>query len=97
MDKVMTSPNKAVGSASRGHTEDMDPRRVASRRHLASSPFPAPPAPPPIEVFTEHDRVVHNRYGLGRVLRIEGVATVLVDFGNEHVRIHTPFRELTKL
>jgi hypothetical protein len=75
----------------------MEPRRVRPRRHLASSPFPAPAQSPPVEAFTQHDRVVHDRYGLGRVLLIEGVRAVVVDFGDARVRIPAPFEKLTKL
>lgn len=75
----------------------MEPRRVGSRRHLASSPF-APPAPPtPDEAFTERDRVTHDRYGLGRVVRVEGATAVVVDFGDSRMRIPAPFMKLTKL
>jgi hypothetical protein len=74
----------------------MEPRRVRPRRHLASSPFPAPAQSPPVEAFTQHDRVVHDRYGLGRVLQIEGAA-VVVDFGSARVRIPAPFKKLSKL
>jgi hypothetical protein len=75
----------------------MEPRRVGSRRHLASSPF-APPAPPsPDEAFTERDRVTHDRYGLGRVVRVEGATAVVVDFGDARMRIPAPFMKLTKL
>jgi hypothetical protein len=75
----------------------MEPRRVGSRRHLASSPFAAPAQSAPVETFTEHDRVVHDRYGLGRVLLIEGESAVVVDFGDARVRILAPFEKLTKL
>jgi hypothetical protein len=75
----------------------MEPRRVGFRRHLASSPFAEPAPSPPVEAFREHDRVVHDRYGLGRVLLIEGSSAVVVDFGNARVRITAPFEKLTKL
>jgi hypothetical protein len=75
----------------------MEPRTAGYRRHLASSPFAPPAQPPPIETFTENERVVHDRYGLGRVVVVEGVAAVVVDFGNTRVRIRSPFTKLTKL
>jgi len=75
----------------------MEQRRVGHRRHLASSPFPPPAQPPPIEVFTQGERVSHDRYGLGRVLQLEGAAAVIVDFGDARVRIRAPFKQLTKL
>jgi hypothetical protein len=75
----------------------MEPRAAGYRRHLASSPFPPPPQPPPIETFSERERVVHDRYGLGRVVAVEGAAAVVVDFGDTRVRICKPFNKLTKL
>ena len=75
----------------------MEPRAARYRRHLASSPF-APPAPPPaVETFTEHERVLHDRYGLGRIILVEGAAAVVVDFGDTRVRIPAPFTKLTRL
>jgi hypothetical protein len=75
----------------------MGPRRVGYRRHLASSPFAPPAPPPPVEVFTAGERVSHDRYGLGRVVLLEGDAAVVVDFGRGRVRIPAPFNKLTKL
>jgi hypothetical protein len=75
----------------------MEPRRAGYRRHLATSPFPPPAPPPPVETFTERERVVHDRYGLGRIIEVEGVAAVVVDFGDRCIRIPTPFEQLAKL
>lgn len=75
----------------------MDTRRVGYRRHLASSPFPPPAHPPPVEAFTERERVSHDRFGVGRIVRVEGIAAVVVDFGDKRVRILAPFNKLTKL
>ena len=75
----------------------MKTRRVGSRRHLASSPFAPPVQPSPDEAFTESDRVSHDRYGLGRVVRVEGATAVVVDFGEARMRIPAPFMKLTKL
>ncbi|MGH3354807.1 MAG: hypothetical protein ACRDOJ_02855 [Nocardioidaceae bacterium] len=75
----------------------MGPRDAGYRRHLASSPFAPPAQPPPIETFTQHERVLHDRYGLGRIDVVEGVAAVVVDFGDTRVRIRSPFNKLTKL
>ena len=75
----------------------MEPRRVGYRRHLATSPFPPPAPPPPVEVFTEGERVSHDRYGLGRVVLLEGDTAVVVDFGDRRLRIPAPFHKLTKL
>ena len=76
---------------------DMETRRKGSRRHLATSPFAPPAEPSPGEAFTERDRVTHDRYGLGRVVRVEGAAAVVVDFGDTRMRIRAPFMKLTKL
>lgn len=75
----------------------MQPRRAGHRRHLPSSPFPPPAQPLPAEAFTEHERVSHDRYGLGRITVVEGVTAVVVDFGDTRVRIPAPFKQLTKL
>jgi hypothetical protein len=75
----------------------MQQRSVRPRRHLASSPFAPPAEPLPAEIFTENERVSHDRYGLGRVVVVEGVSAVVVDFGDTRVRIPSPFRQLTKL
>lgn len=42
------------------------------------------------------DRVCHDSYGLGRVVRIDP-GGVTVNFGAETIRITTPFRKMTKL
>ena len=75
----------------------MERRATGYRRHLASSPFAPPAQPPPAQTFTEHERVLHDRYGLGRVVGVEGATAVVVDFGNTRVRITSPFAKLTKL
>lgn len=75
----------------------MEPRAAGYRRHLSSSPFAPPAPPPPIETFTPDERVLHDWYGLGRIVLVEGVASVLVDFGDARVRIRSPFNKLTKL
>jgi hypothetical protein len=74
----------------------MRQRPGGSRRHLSSSPF-HPPVQPPVESYAENDRVSHDRYGLGRVIDVEGEVAVIVAFGSQKVRIHTPFNKLTKL
>lgn len=76
----------------------MKPRTATRRRHLATSPFAPPEEPPPIEPFVEDERVVHDRYGLGRVVDVEGDTAVVVDFGNARVRITGPaLAKLTRL
>jgi hypothetical protein len=75
----------------------MERRAAGYRRHLASSPFPPPGQPPPVQTFTESERVLHDRYGLGRIVIVESATAVVVDFGNTRVRITSPFDKLTKL
>ena len=67
------------------------------RRYLPSSPFKPPPEAPPVERYEVHDLVTHDKYGLGRVIGIEGDAAVVVDFAPRRVRIATPFARMTKL
>jgi hypothetical protein len=75
----------------------MKPAHAATRRFLPTSPFkPPPPAPPP-EQFASQDQVTHDKYGLGRVVRVESDAALIIDFGTQQVRIATPCAKLTKL
>jgi hypothetical protein len=67
------------------------------RRHLPSSPFKPPPEPPAAERYEVDDMVTHDKYGLGRVVVVEGETAVLVDFGPRKVRVMTPFARMTKL
>ena len=41
--------------------------------------------------------VTHDRYGLGRIILVEGDTAVVVDFAPRKVRITTPFARMTKL
>ncbi|MFJ7906989.1 hypothetical protein [Kitasatospora sp. NPDC096204] len=67
----------------------------ATRRPLPNSPFKAPPQAPR-KHFAVGDRVTHDRYGLGRVVGVEGDGdtAVLVDFGSQQVRISPPYSTL---
>ena len=76
--------------------EAMTTSRAVTRRHLASSPFNVPVARP-VEQYAVHDRVTHDRYGLGSVVGIEAETAVVVDFGAQRVRITTPYTKLSKL
>jgi hypothetical protein len=67
------------------------------RRHLPSSPFKPAPEPPAAERYELDDLVTHDKYGLGRVILVEGDTAVVVDFAPRKVRIMTPFARLTKL
>lgn len=70
---------------------------AAARRrpHLASSPFKPQPEPI-IEVFVTDERVSHDSFGLGRVVSVDA-GGVTVDFGDQTLRIPTPFAHLHKL
>ena len=68
---------------------------ASARPRPSGSPF-APHAEPTVERFVVHNRVSHDKYGLGRVVGVDaGGATV--DFGTSTVRITTPFRRMTKI
>ncbi len=69
---------------------------AGSRRHLASSPF-QPPPPQVVTIFEVDERVTHDKYGLGRVVTVEGDQAVVVDFGNARIRLMRPFDRLSKL
>lgn len=70
---------------------------AGARRHLPTSPF-APPSPPaPVEHYAVQDLVTHDKYGLGRVLAVEEGTAVIIDFGEQKVRIPAPYTKLTKL
>lgn len=71
--------------------------RAWNRRYLPSSPFKPPPEDPPAERYELDDLVTHDKYGLGRVILVEGDASVVVDFATKKVRIATPFSRMTKL
>lgn len=69
---------------------------AGSRRHLASSPF-TPPVPQVVPTFELDERVTHDRYGLGRVVSVEGDQAVVVDFGASQIRLVRPFDKLSTL
>ncbi|GAA2625432.1 hypothetical protein SMC26_19545 [Actinomadura fulvescens] len=69
--------------------------RAATRRHLPTSPFKRPPAPV-FEEFASGELVTHDKYGLGRVLKVEHQA-VVIDFGPQKMRITEPYARLFKL
>jgi hypothetical protein len=70
---------------------------AGNRRHLPSSPFKPPPEPPPVEQYALDDLVTHDKYGLGRVILVEGDTAVVVDFAPTKVRIVAPFARMSKL
>ena len=75
----------------------MSASRAAPRRYLPGSPFNNRPPARPVEQYALHDQVTHDRYGLGKVIGVEGDLAVLVDFGPQQARITAPFAKLTKL
>jgi hypothetical protein len=75
--------------------ESMKPY-AGSRRHLASSPF-KPPVPQVVPTFVVDERVTHDKYGLGRVVSVEGDQAVVVDFGSARIRLMRPFDKLSAL
>ena len=73
----------------------MTTSRGSRPKHLKSSPFAQAPEPV-IEVFEVDDRVSHDLYGLGKVVKIDSHA-VTVDFGAQMVRIPSPYPKLHHL
>jgi hypothetical protein len=72
-------------------------RSRAARRLLPGSPFNVPTVAPPVKRFALHDRVTHDTYGLGSVIRVEGEVAVYVDFGARTERITAPYDKMFKL
>jgi hypothetical protein len=70
---------------------------AGNRRYLPSSPFKPPPEAPPVEQFELDDLVTHEKYGLGRVILVEGGTAVVVDFAPMKVRIMAPFARMIRL
>ena len=71
--------------------------RAAVRRNLPGSPFNVPTVAPRVERFALHDRVTHDTYGLGLVIRVEDGVAVHVDFGAQTERIPAPYHKMFKL
>jgi hypothetical protein len=72
-------------------------RARPTRRNLPGSPFNVPVVEKPIETFAVGELVTHDKYGLGRVLRVEDETVILVDFGPARLRIALPCAKLIKL
>jgi len=70
---------------------------AAKRRYLPTSPFKPPPEAPPVEQYALDDLVTHDKYGLGRVIIVEGDTSVVVDFTPRRVRIMTPFARMIRV
>ncbi|MEV4558145.1 hypothetical protein AB0K51_14295 [Kitasatospora sp. NPDC049285] len=73
-------------------------KSAAARAHLPTSPFTAR-REAPRKHFTLGDRVTHDRFGLGRVIGVEGDSdiAVLVDFGSRQERLTQPYTSMFKL
>ena len=50
-----------------------------------------------VPTFELDERVTHDRYGLGRVVSVEGDQAVVVDFGASQIRLVRPFDKLSTL
>jgi hypothetical protein len=96
-DKHLAVASSRAERVVRRILEMMKPAHAATRRFLPTSPFKPPPEPPPAEQFAVQDRVTHDKYGLGRVIRVEDDTALVIDFGTQQVRITTPCAKLTKL
>jgi len=66
------------------------------KRRLPTSPFKDPVATV-CDRYAVGDRVIHDTYGLGRVIGIEADIAVLVDFGPQQERIPSPFSKMSHL
>ena len=73
------------------------PERSGSRRFIVGSPFNSPAPAPPDEEYAVQDQVTHDRYGLGRIITLEGDTSVVVDFGSRVMRIRLPCPRMSKL
>ena len=70
---------------------------AGNKRYLPTSPFKPPPEALPVERYALDDLVTHDKYGLGRVILVEGDTAVVVDFAPRKVRIMAPFTRMTRL
>jgi hypothetical protein len=90
-------PPRWRGTAERHTLIMMNSASARNRRYLPSSPFKPPPEAPPAEQYELDDMVTHEKYGLGRVILVEGDTAVVVDFAPRRVRIMSPFARMIKL
>ncbi|MEV7597116.1 hypothetical protein AB0O91_06955 [Kitasatospora sp. NPDC089797] len=72
---------------------------AAPRRPLPTSPFKSRTQAAPHKHFAVGDRVTHDRFGLGRVIDVEGEGAIaaLVDFGTRQERVTQPYAAMYKL
>jgi hypothetical protein len=91
---LFTQPGHHAGS-DRRIPETMK-KPAAPKRHLPTSPFKAPVITP-CEQYAVGDRVIHDVYGLGKVIGVEDEVAVFVDFGSQQERIPSPFVKMSHL
>ena len=80
----------------RGDTGTDDAKKAVTRRYLPNSPFKAPDVPE-LEEYEVGDRVMHDTFGIGRVVALEGRLAVRVDFSPQIERITLPCPKMTAL
>lgn len=51
----------------------------------------------PVEDFAPDDMVTHDKYGVGKIVTLEGENAVTVDFGGNRIRVKAPYTKLFKL
>ncbi|MEE6273273.1 hypothetical protein [Georgenia wangjunii] len=64
----------------------MATRPAGSRPYLPNSPFNAGRQVPPAEPIPVGAHISHDRHGLGKVVALDGDASIIVDFGNGDAR-----------
>lgn len=80
------------------HTEPVSRRTAVTRRPIPGSPFaPPPPRVSAKERFTADDRVTHDRYGLGTVVRVLDDELVAVKFRSSDSPVCVTHVKLTRL
>ena len=86
-------PNSCAGA----YWLRMKTPRAGPHSALPHGPLNVRRAVLPVETFVVGDRVTHGEYGLGAVVGVEETIAVLVDLAGEHVRVTTPYAELSKI
>jgi hypothetical protein len=85
------------GVDGQAHTGDDEIDRAVTPRPLPDSPFNALRVPAVVAVYAVDDRVSHDTFGIGTVVTVETDQAVTIDFGDQQVRVVTPFRKVTRL
>jgi len=76
-------------------TRGDETKPAVNRRHLKNSPFNVRREPVEVEQYTVGARVIHDSYGLGTVVALEGTHAVMVDFSPQRARISLPCSKMT--